>query len=73
MAGGTEKKRDQTCGVIRIKEMDKRVEKREDEIKSQAKVFSSPVCHSLREEIIHQVNGEINHETNDGERDCMKR
>lgn len=54
--------------------MEERVEKSEDEIKSQAKVFPSPVCPvSSREEIIHQVNGEINHKTNDGERDCMKR
>lgn len=55
-----EKKRAQMGGMIRIKEMEERVERREDEIKSQAKVFPSPVCLSTREEIIHQVNGEIN-------------
>lgn len=36
------------CGMIRIKEMEERVERREDEIKSQAKVFPSPVTHQER-------------------------
>lgn len=43
-----EKKRVQMCGMIRIKEMEERVERREDEIKSQAKVFPSAVTHQER-------------------------